>query len=290
MLKSRLRVLPTITHAPSSERALGYKIQLILLSIQLPMREPKRRAEDGGEDGNDHVIPNEQRVGGEGDKGLADGVGDGAHEEEDGRDDGAHVLGGLGEGVFEPRDGGEDLGEGDEDVGDSLPPHIDRGRARAVRIRWIVAARAQFVDVVLHHAGGDHGRGRGDETPGDLLQRGEADADALEARIDENVANGDEDDKSDGIDVVDEIIGSSMEFHGCGLGDEIIGHLVVGEPPDRVPEEDSAGFEAPTDFVDPDVIKSHPRGLPVAQSARLHGFPEIIGAHVHNAVIITPVS
>ena len=250
-----------MTHLPPLERALGNEVQLVLLGVQLAMREPEGGAEDGGQDRNDHVVPHEERVGGQRDESLAEGVGDGAHEEEDGGDDGAHVFGGLGEGVLEAGDGGEDLGEGDEEVGDRLHPDVDGRGAGAVWIRRVLAAGAEFVDVILDDGGCDHGGGRGDPAPGDLLQRGEADAHAFETGVDEDVTNGDEDDEGDGVDVVDEVVGGAVEFHGCGLRDEIVGHLVVGEPPDRVPEEDGAGFEASADFIDPDVVESHPAGF-----------------------------
>lgn len=254
------------------------------------MRDPERGPKDSRQDRDDHVIPHQERVGGKGDEGLPDGVGNGAHEQEDGRDERAHVLGRFGEGVLEARDGGEDLREGDEEVGDRLDPDVDGRGAGAGFLGRVLAARAQFVNVVLGDAGGDHGGGGQGEPPGDLLQRREADAHAFEGRVDEDVADGDEDDESDGVDVVDEIVGGAVEFHGCGLGDEVVGHLVVGEPPDRVPQKDGASFETPTDFVNPDVVKGHPHRLVWPDFAWLHGFPEIICAHVFDAGSMVQVS
>ena len=134
----------------------------------------------------------------------------------------------------------------------------------------------KLIYVVLDDARCDHGSGRRDETPCDLLQRGEADSHAFEAWVDEEVTDGDENDKGDGVNVVDEIVGSAVEFHGCGLRDQVIGHLIVGEPPHRVPEKDSAGFETSTNFIDPDIIKSHPSRFVRPQFARLDIFPEVI--------------
>ena len=150
---------PPITHLPPLKRALGDEIQPILLLIQPPMREPKPTPTQKGQDRNRGVIPNQQRVGRQRDEGLADSVGNGAHEEEDGRDDRAHVLGCLGEGVLEPGDGGEDLREGDQEVGNGLHPDVDGccgAGLVADSVRWVVAAGADVVDVVLRYGCGDH--------------------------------------------------------------------------------------------------------------------------------------
>lgn len=116
----------------------------------------------------------------------------------------------------------------------------------------------KLIYVVLDDACCDHGSSRRDETPCNLLQRGETDPHAFEAWIDEEVTDGDENDKGDGVNIVDEIVGGAVEFHGCGLRNQVSGHLIVGEPPHWVPEEDSAGFETSTNFINPDIIKSHP--------------------------------
>lgn len=81
-----------------------------------------------------------------------------------------------------------------------------------------------------------------------------------------------------------------MEFHGCGLRNHVIGHLIVGEPVYRVPEKDGAGFETSTDFLDPDIIKSHPSRFVRTQPAWLHSFPKVIRAHVFDAVVLAQVS
>ena len=83
---------------------LSQPIQLILLFVQLSVRDPEQRTADRRQDGDDAVVPDEEGIVGEGDKGLGDGGGDGGHEEEDGGDQGAHVLGGFGESVLEAGD------------------------------------------------------------------------------------------------------------------------------------------------------------------------------------------
>ena len=277
---------PAITHLPSLKRALRDKIQLILLLIQSPMRQPKPAAAQKRQHRDRGVVPDKQRVGRERDKGLADGVGDGAREEENRGDDGAHVLGRLGEGVLEAGDGGEDLGEGDQEVGDGLHPDVDgRGVAGVVAdpVRRVVAAGAEVVDVVLRHGRGYHGEGAEEEAPGDAFQRREADAEPFETGVEEDVGDGDEDDEGDGVDVVDEVVGGPVQFHGRGLRDQVVGHLVVGEPPQRVPEEDGAGFEAAAHFVDPDVVEGHPVRLVGSEVAWFDVFPEVICSQVSHA-------
>ena len=139
-----------------------------------------------------------------------------------------------------------------------------------------MTARTKFVDVVLGDACCDHGGRRGDETPCNLLQRREADPHAFKAWIEEQITDGNENDEGDGVNIVDEIVGGAVEFHGCGLGDHVGGHLIIGKPPDWVPEEDSAGFEAPSNFIDPDVVESHPNRFVWPQFAWLDIFPKVI--------------
>lgn len=66
------------------------------------------------------------------DKGLADGRGQRGHEEEDGHDERAHVLGSLCERVLKSSDGCENLADGDEDVRSRLNPHVERRNTTAV--------------------------------------------------------------------------------------------------------------------------------------------------------------
>ena len=139
-----------------------------------------------------------------------------------------------------------------------MNPDVDGSRAGAGRFTRIFTTRAKFVDVVLGDACRNHRKSGRDKSPSNLLQWREADSYALEAWIDQSVANGDEDDESDGVYVVDEIVRGAMEFHGCGLGDQVICHLVICEPVHRIPEENSTGFETSANFIHPDVVKGHP--------------------------------
>jgi hypothetical protein len=44
-------------------------------------------------------------------------------------------------------------------------------------------------------------------------------------------------DKRDGVDVVDNVVGDSVELHDRGLRGQVTGHLVVSEPVDGVEQE-----------------------------------------------------
>lgn len=89
--------------------------------------EPESNTTDKGNDSDDDVVPDEERVVGERRESLANGGGKGGHEEVDTHDEGLHVLGGLGIGVFVRGNVGEDLTETNEDVGKALSPDVDVG-------------------------------------------------------------------------------------------------------------------------------------------------------------------
>lgn len=102
----------------------------------------------------------------------------------------AHVLGRLGVSVLETSDGGEDLGEGDEEVGGCLDPDGKVGRYVAVACEF--AARGFGVDEVLDESGDDHAHHRADEAGLDLLDGSEVDAHAGKLGVEEFVEDGDE--------------------------------------------------------------------------------------------------
>ena len=67
-----------------------------------------------------------------------------------------------------------------------------------------------------------------------------------------------------------------MQFHRGGLGDEVVGHLVIGKPPERIPEEHGAGLETTANFIHPDVVKGHPFRFIRPEMAWFDVFPKII--------------
>lgn len=137
--------------------------------------------------------------------------------------------------------------------------------------------------VGLDDGGPDHGRRAGVEAPGDLLDRGEADAALAEEGVDEAIADGDEDDEGEGVQVGEDVVGEAVEFHDGGLGGQVVVELVVRDPVEGVPQEDAAGVEAPPHLVDPGIVEGHP-GRPALgrEVARLDVLPE--GAVVESLV------
>lgn len=234
-------------------------VPLVLLGVEMLEAEPEGDATDEGDAGDDAVVDDEEGVLAEGDKGLADGSGDGAHEQVHRHDEGLHVLGGLGVGVLVGCDVGEDFRDTDEDVGETLGPDVDGGRG-TVLAAGVVAALAHCVDVVLHDGRGNHGEGRDEETDSHTLDGSKRNAELSEAGVEDVIDDGDHEDDGDGVEVLDNIVGNTVELEGGGLGGQVSGHLVVGEEEDGEEEEDLAGHETTADFVDPGVIVGHPLG------------------------------
>lgn len=231
-------------------------VPLVLIGVEVVEAEPESYTADKSDDGDNAVVPDEERVAGEGSEGLANGSGDGAHEEVHTHDEGLHVLGGLGVGVLVRGDVGEDLGDTDEDIWQTLSPDVDGSRLGAVV--GVITAGRHLIDVVLHDGGGNHGEGGDDETSCHTLDGGEGDADLAETGVEKVIDEGDHDDDGDGVEVLDNIVGDTVELQGGGLGGEVTGHLIVGEEEDREEEEDLAGHETTLNLVDPGVIVGHP--------------------------------
>lgn len=92
------------------------------------------------------------------------------------------------------------------------------------------AAHGGVVDVVLDDCCGDHGKGGEHEAEGHALDGCELDVLLAEEGVEEVVDDGYEDDEGDGVEVGDDVVGDAVEGHGGGLGDEVVVHLVVGDP------------------------------------------------------------
>ena len=238
-------------------------VELILLGVKTAEAEPESGTADESNDSDGGVVPDEEGILGKGKEGLTDGGGEGAHEEVDGHDNGLHVGGGLGEGVLERGDVGEDLGETDQDVGETLGPDVDGGRAAATLLAGVnvlAAVGVHLVNVVLHDGGGDHGGGGDEEAKCHAADGGEGEADLAETGVEEVVDDGDHDDNGDGVEVLDNVVGDAVTLHGRGLDGQVAGHLVVGEEEDGQEEEDLAGLETTADLIDPLVVVGEPGG------------------------------
>lgn len=102
-----------------------------------------------------------------------------------------------------------------------------------------------------------------------------------ESRVDKVVDDGDEDDQSDGVQVVKQIVGDTVELHDSRHGSQVVGHLVVCEPVQRKPEEDLTSVETTLDLVNPDVVNAvHPGRGSTAENTGLHTSPEVVTLQV----------
>lgn len=243
----------------AKELGLLELVELVLLPVKVLEAEPEGDTTEEGDDGDGGVVPDEEGVLGQRSPGLADGRRDGTHGQVDGHDKGLHVLGGLGESVLVRGDVGEDLSETDENVGETLSPDVDGSRT-LLADGGQVAARRHLVDVVLHDGGGNHGGGGEEETSGHTLDGSEVETHLAETGVDKVIKDGDHDDDGEGVQVLDNIVGGTVQDHRTSLGGQVVGHLVVGEEEDGQEEEDLAGLETTADFVNPGVIVSQPAG------------------------------
>lgn len=228
----------------------GEQVKLVLLLIEGAELEVEAGSADDGEDGGGGVVPDEERIVGEGSEREAEGGGNGVHEETDGLDHGAHVGGSLGVGVFEGGDGGEDFGEGDEDVGAGLGPDDDWGWLAVLAV-GVFAALALFVDVELDDGGPDHTHGGDVVAGGDTLDGGEVKTHLAEGGVDDGIHDGDHNDEGEGVEVGEDVVGDTADFHGGGLGDEVVVDLVVAEPVKWVVHEDGASSETTAKLINP---------------------------------------
>lgn len=71
-----------------------------------------------------------------------------------------------------------------------------------------------------------HSKGAKEETPSDSGDGLKLDADLPECRIEKFVANRDEDDNGDWVDILHNVVRYSMKLHGASLSDEVIQHLL----------------------------------------------------------------
>jgi hypothetical protein len=82
----------------------------------------------------------------------------------------------------------------------------------------------------------------------------EMDANLAESRVYEQIHNGDKNDESNRIDILQEIVRDAMSFHFPGLGNQIVEHLIVTDPVDWEKHENAAGDQRTTDFIDEEIV------------------------------------
>lgn len=147
--------------------------------------------------------------------------------------------------ILEPSDACKNLAKSDQNECWDLYPHAD-GRVSlypAIALAFknfgtgvhLFAACSKFVDVILDNASDNHSRNTQHESSEYALDRCETNITFTEERVEESIANGNEDDQSQWVDILDQVIWDAIQFQGCGLRREVVGHLVVCKPVEGIP-------------------------------------------------------
>jgi hypothetical protein len=99
--------------------------------------------------------------------------------------------------------------------GTNLQP--DGNRRGSFALVHVLAAGAEFIDVVLDDAGSDHGCGAEVEANGNFLEGGKVVAGPADGWVEDVVYEWDDDDDCEGVELGDDVVGDAIESHGCCL-------------------------------------------------------------------------
>jgi len=136
-------------------------------------------------------------------------------------------------------------------------------------------ARRLFENELLKDGGIQHGESGDEETGVDTLDGGEVDSELPETGVDEVVENGDEDDDGDGVQVLDQIVGGSVQGHTGSDGTQVTIDLGVAQPEEGEPTEHLASLEGTGDFANELVVPGDTGGGgTLFVCAGLGGIPE----------------
>ena len=111
-----------------------------------------------------------------------------------------------------------------------------------------------LVNELLKDGGVQHGESGDEETGVDTLDGREVDSELPETGVDEVVEDWDEDDDGDGVQVLDQVVGSSVQGHSGGDGTQVTIDLGVAQPEEGEPTEDLASLEGTSDFTNELVV------------------------------------
>jgi len=225
-----------------------YDVERSLLFIQFSERQKEQRASDPRHDRKRTEQPCEFLLDVDRDERKVERGRDGVLELGEGSDEALHLLRGFGERVLERCDGGEDLGDTDEDVWAADDPDVERSGewvpvSRLASTRLVVVARRALVDELLENGSVQHGKTGNKETGVDTLDWRVVDSHFAEAGIDKLIEDGNEDDERDRIQVLDEIVRSSVQCHAGGNSSEISVDLRVSKPEEGKPQENFASVK-----------------------------------------------
>lgn len=120
----------------------------------------------------------------------------------------------------------------------------------------MVVVRWGIVDSGLDTGGVAHGDGSKQETKRDTHDGTHRDTDTAEQRVYNTVHQRDKDDKSNGINVLHNVVGHVASQHGTGLRYKVACHLIVTEPVNRVPAENNTCTKSTPEFINKDIVPS----------------------------------
>lgn len=249
--------------APAQSRVLIVilvkRVHLILSLVEVVEQDPDRAAGDERSNSQTAEHPHDRGVVEERVECLGDGGSERVGEQVHGLHEGLHAGRRLGVGVLETGDGGEDFGDTNEHVRTSLGGNVDVVTLGdtidlASIAKWVAVAGTSLVDVVLDDSGVDHSERCNPETGGDTVDRREVNLVLAEEREEPLVHDGQEDDNSDRIEVLHQIVRDTVTSHLTSLSDEVVGEVAVYDPVDGVEAEDLAGNESTLDLIDEVVI------------------------------------
>ena len=136
-------------------------------------------------------------------------------------------------------------------------------------------ARGLFENELLKNGGIQHGESGDKETGVDTLDGSEVDSELPKTGVDEVVENGDEDDDGDGVQVLDQVVGGSVQGHTGGNGTQVTIDLGVAQPEEGEPTEHFASLEGTRDFTNELIVPSDTGGGgTLFVGAGLGGIPE----------------
>lgn len=138
----------------------------------------------------------------------------------------------------------------------------------------MASARTALVDVCLNNSRPDHSQRRAEKSSRDLLDRGEVDVGLPQSWVNHQIADWDEDDECERVEIGDDVVGNTVQGHGRSLRGEIVVDLIVANPVKRIPEEYRASSPSTSDFVHPVIIECHPFRCTGSEARWLYSFPE----------------
>ena len=79
----------------------------------------------------------------------------------------------------------------------------------------------------MDDCGGHHRESSSEEAESDLANGGKVDSGATEGGVDGEIGDGDKDDESEGVEVVEDIVGETMGVEHGGLRGQVVENLVL---------------------------------------------------------------